>query len=98
GEAEISGDLGGKYRRLAGGDIQRAALRPQHAEQCLDAIEWSIFIQPGDLEALAVVVDRLPGGGLVQVIAAHEALQQRRADEMFQRGQVWLVDVQLGEG
>ena len=94
-EAEVPGDFHGEHRGLAGGDEQAATLRAQLFEQRADAVERTVLVQAGDAKTLAVVMHRLPGALLVHPVAAHEALQQRRADEMLQGGQVRLVNAQL---
>ena len=43
------------------------------------------------------MLHRLPGSGLVEVIAVHKALQQRRADKVLQGTQVRLLDAQPGK-
>ncbi|MOA03584.1 hypothetical protein D3C78_1230960 [compost metagenome] len=44
------------------------------------------------------MVHRFPGAGFVEAVGLHEALQQRRADEMFQPSQIRLMDLQSGQG
>ena len=97
GKAKVPGNLLGKYRRFAGGDIQRALLALQQLQQLAHAIEQLILIQTHLTETLAVMVHRLPGRSLVELIRLHKTLQQRRADKVLQRLQIRLVDTQFGQ-
>ena len=97
-EGEVPGDLAGELPGLRGGDVQRAALAVEGLEQVWHAVEHQVFVQAGDAEALTIEVHRLPGLGFVEAIELHEGLQQRWSDEVFETGQVRLVDAQLGQG
>ncbi len=94
----MPGDLAGKFPRLGGGHVQLAALAVQGFQQRHHPVEHAVFIQAGDFEALAIEIHRFPGLGFVEVVELHEGLQQRRADEVFELGQVRLVDTEFAEG
>src|SRR5690606_6635888 len=96
-EGEMPGDLAGEYRGLGGGDIERAALATQVLEHLEYAVEQQILVETGDLEALTVMPHRLPRARLVEAIELHECLQQRRADERLQLGEIRLVETALGQ-
>ncbi len=98
GEIEMPGDLPGKFPRLGGGHIQLAPLAIQRFQQWHDPVEHPVFIEPGDLEAFAIEIHRLPRPGLVEIVELHKGLQQRRADKVFELGQVRLINAQLGQG
>ncbi|MNQ67730.1 hypothetical protein D3C85_822640 [compost metagenome] len=98
GEVEMTGDLPREFPGLRCRDIQVPALPLKGVQQLDDPFEHFVLIQPRDLETLTVMVDCLPGLGLVETIELHERLQQRRADEVFQLGQVRFVDAEFGQG
>ncbi|RWW90813.1 hypothetical protein BHE74_00000946 [Ensete ventricosum] len=98
GEIEMPGDLASEYPRLRRGDVELAALAAQVFQQRHHTLEHVVFIQPGDLEAFAIEIHRLPGLGFIKAVELHERLQQRRADKVFEFGQVRLVDAQFAKG
>ncbi len=98
GKIEMPGNLAGEHPGLGRGDVQGAALSAEGFQQGRDPIEHPVFIQPGDLETLAVEIHRFPGPGLVETVELHERLQQRWPDKVFELAQVRLVDAQLAEG
>src|SRR5690606_32169431 len=96
-EGEMPGDLAGEYRGFGSGDIERAALATQVFEHLQHAVEQEVLVETGDLETLTVMPHRLPRARLVEAIELHECLQQRRADERLQLGEMRLVDAEPGQ-
>ncbi|MNP43450.1 hypothetical protein D3C76_1372680 [compost metagenome] len=98
GEVEMPGDFPGENPGFGGCNVQLSPLSAEHFQQWCDTVEYAVFVQSGDLEAFSVEVHRRPGLGLVEVIELHEGLQQGRADEVLELGQVGLIDPQLAQG
>ncbi|MNN60918.1 hypothetical protein D3C81_1761290 [compost metagenome] len=96
-ERKVPGNLAGKLPRLGRGHIQRAPLPIEGFEQLRHTIEHLVLVKTGNAEALAIEIDRLPRLGFVEAVKLHECLQQGRADEVFEAGQVRLIDTQFGQ-
>ena len=98
GEVEVAGDFPGEDPGFGGGDVELPALAAEGFQQGHDAVKYAVFVEAGDFEAFAIEVHRFPGFRFVEVIELHEGLQQRRADEVFEAGEVGFVDAQFAQG
>ena len=98
GEVEVAGDFPGENPGFGGGDVELPALAAEGFQQGHDAVKYAVFVEAGDFEAFAIEVHRFPGFRFVEVIELHEGLQQRRADEVFEAGEVGFIDAQFAQG